>query len=55
MRIAIRYLQACDAGIELDREDVLCLRSVLMKPQHREWLDRIWSVLQESADEAGAA
>ena len=26
-------------------ENVTCLRSVLMKPEHREWLDTIWSKL----------
>jgi glutamate/tyrosine decarboxylase-like PLP-dependent enzyme len=30
---------------------VLCLRSVLMKPEHREWLPRIWEILSTSADE----
>ena len=28
-----------------DRDTVLCLRSVLMKPEHRDWLDRIWAIL----------
>ena len=30
---------------------VLCLRSVLMKPEHRDWLPRIWEILSTSADE----
>ena len=38
-----------------DRETVACLRSVLMKPEHREWLDRIWERLGAAADAAGAA
>jgi tyrosine decarboxylase / aspartate 1-decarboxylase len=29
---------------------VLCLRSVLMKPEHRDWLDRIWSILSHVVD-----
>jgi glutamate/tyrosine decarboxylase-like PLP-dependent enzyme len=33
------------------RETVLCLRSVLMKPEHRDWLDRIWAILSSVADE----
>jgi tyrosine decarboxylase/aspartate 1-decarboxylase len=33
-----------------DRETVLCLRSVLMKPEHRDWLDRIWAILSRVAD-----
>jgi tyrosine decarboxylase/aspartate 1-decarboxylase len=28
-----------------DRDTIICLRSVLMKPEHREWVDRIWSIL----------
>ncbi len=34
-----------------DRETITCLRSVLMKPEHREWLPRIWELLQESVNE----
>jgi hypothetical protein len=34
-----------------DRETVTCLRSVLMKPEHHEWLPRIWELLQDSANE----
>jgi tyrosine decarboxylase/aspartate 1-decarboxylase len=33
------------AGIERDQETVKCLRSVLMKPEHNEWIGRIWEVL----------
>jgi glutamate/tyrosine decarboxylase-like PLP-dependent enzyme len=29
---------------------VLCLRSVLMKPEHRDWLPRIWEILGTAAD-----
>jgi glutamate/tyrosine decarboxylase-like PLP-dependent enzyme len=31
-------------------ETVLCLRSVLMKPEHRDWLDRIYTILSRVAD-----
>ena len=33
-------------------ELVTCLRSVLMKPEHQEWLDRIWRELTASTAEA---
>jgi glutamate/tyrosine decarboxylase-like PLP-dependent enzyme len=33
------------AGIAPDRDSVTCLRSVLMKPEHREWIPRIWEHL----------
>jgi glutamate/tyrosine decarboxylase-like PLP-dependent enzyme len=35
-------------GIERDRETVTCLRSVLMKPEHAEWIDRIAAILGEA-------
>ena len=33
-------------GVEFDQETVTCLRSCLMKPEHLDWLDEIWSILQ---------
>jgi glutamate/tyrosine decarboxylase-like PLP-dependent enzyme len=38
------------AGVERDRGTITCLRSVLMKPEHREWVDRIWRILSEATD-----
>jgi glutamate/tyrosine decarboxylase-like PLP-dependent enzyme len=37
-------------GVARDRETVTCLRSVLMKPEHREWTPRILAILGEAAD-----
>ena len=34
---------------------VLCLRSVLMKPEHLLWIERIWTLLQTAANTANAA
>ena len=34
---------------------VLCLRSVLMKPEHLLWIERIWTLLQEAGNTAKAA
>ena len=34
-----------------DRETITCLRSVLMKPEHLDWVERIWDLLSVSADE----
>ena len=31
-------------------ETITCMRSCLMKPEHLEWIDRIFSVLESSAD-----
>ncbi|MBN1888915.1 MAG: GNAT family N-acetyltransferase [Thermoflexales bacterium] len=33
--------------VEFDQPTVTCLRSCLMKPEHAEWVDRIWDILQE--------
>ncbi len=41
------------AGMEPDSDNVRCLRSVLMKPEHAQWLDRIWSILEEAATAEG--
>jgi glutamate/tyrosine decarboxylase-like PLP-dependent enzyme len=34
--------------MDKDRPTLTCLRSVLMKPEHREWADRIWTLLDEA-------
>jgi len=36
-------------GMERDRDTITCLRSVLMKPEHLAWIDRIWQILDQSA------
>jgi glutamate/tyrosine decarboxylase-like PLP-dependent enzyme len=42
-------------GMKRDLETLTCLRSVLMKPEHFDWMDRIWDLLAASADEILAA
>ena len=37
--------------MERDRDTITCLRSVLMKPEHRDWIDRIWQILDQATDE----
>ena len=32
-------------SVEFDIPSVLCLRSCLMKPEHAEWMDEIWEIL----------
>jgi glutamate/tyrosine decarboxylase-like PLP-dependent enzyme len=36
-------------GLESDVETVTCLRSVLMKPEHKDWLPQIMAILEECA------
>lgn len=31
--------------VEIDTEHTICMRSSLMKPEHLEWLDNIWEIL----------
>jgi tyrosine decarboxylase / aspartate 1-decarboxylase len=38
-------------GMKCDRATLTCLRSVLMKPEHLEWADRIWELLSEATSE----
>jgi glutamate/tyrosine decarboxylase-like PLP-dependent enzyme len=40
----------CDRG-GMESRLVTCLRSVLMKPEHEAWLDRIWNRLAEASAE----
>jgi tyrosine decarboxylase / aspartate 1-decarboxylase len=40
---------------KLDRPRLTCMRSVLMKPEHRDWLDRIWVLLQDCVEQATRA
>jgi len=41
--------------LEWDAEEVTVLRSCLMKPEHEDWLDRIWSILDEVTQTAFAS
>jgi tyrosine decarboxylase/aspartate 1-decarboxylase len=35
-----------------DRDTLTALRSVLMKPEHLDWIDRIWEIILRAADES---
>jgi len=37
--------------MKVDQETVTCLRSVLMKPEHLDWIERIWSILDAATAE----
>ena len=39
--------------MQRDKDTIVCLRSVLMKPEHREWVDRIWAILEAATTAAG--
>ena len=40
-----RLLKDAWPEVEFEDETVACLRSCLMKPEHDEWIDRIWKLL----------
>jgi tyrosine decarboxylase / aspartate 1-decarboxylase len=37
--------------VHFDQPTVTCLRSCLMKPEHRDWMDRLWHLLIRVTDE----
>ena len=39
--------------MQRDHDTIVCLRSVLMKPEHRDWTDRIWAILDQATTAAG--
>jgi tyrosine decarboxylase/aspartate 1-decarboxylase len=41
-----------DSGTEKDQPKLTVLRSVLMKPEHLDWVDRIWHLLSQAAQRA---
>jgi tyrosine decarboxylase/aspartate 1-decarboxylase len=43
------------ANLQRDRETITCLRSVLMKPEHFDWVERIWEKLVAATAEAQGA
>jgi len=49
--LPILFWQANLGAMKRDRETITCLRSVLMKPEHLDWVERIWDLLSLSADE----
>lgn len=49
--LPIHFWEKDLAGMKRDRETLTCLRSVLMKPEHLEWADRIWELLSQATYE----
>jgi tyrosine decarboxylase / aspartate 1-decarboxylase len=50
--LPVNFWAANLGGMQRDRETVTCLRSVLMKPEHLEWVERIWEILSVVASES---
>ena len=49
--LPIRFWGDNLGAMKCDRESLTCLRSVLMKPEHFDWLPRIWDLLSASTDQ----
>jgi glutamate/tyrosine decarboxylase-like PLP-dependent enzyme len=52
-RLPVAFFPTLAADSIDEQDTVLCLRSVLMKPEHREWLGRIVPLLDEAFRDAG--
>jgi tyrosine decarboxylase / aspartate 1-decarboxylase len=48
----VRLLRDRWKDVRFESEYVICLRSCLMKPEHLDWLDRLWEILDQATAEA---
>ena len=46
--LPLRFFGAAGAALANGKQTATCLRSVLMKPEHADWLDLIWAILDEA-------
>jgi tyrosine decarboxylase / aspartate 1-decarboxylase len=53
--LPVAFFDANLREMKKDRASLTCLRSVLMKPEHKEWVGRIWELLSEAVDSAGVS
>ncbi|MGA2630200.1 MAG: aminotransferase class I/II-fold pyridoxal phosphate-dependent enzyme [Terriglobia bacterium] len=53
--LPVKFFDLAAAGMDGDRETLTCLRSVLMKAEHRAWVDRIWEILDAATRAAEAS
>jgi tyrosine decarboxylase / aspartate 1-decarboxylase len=51
LKYPARLLKDRWKDVRFESDYVTCLRSCLMKPEHLDWLDRIWDILDKAADE----
>ncbi|HTB92483.1 MAG TPA: aminotransferase class I/II-fold pyridoxal phosphate-dependent enzyme [Candidatus Sulfotelmatobacter sp.] len=49
--LPVQFFEANLGAMNRDRKTLTCLRSVLMKPEHKDWLGRIWDILGEATEE----
>lgn len=49
VNLPVRIVESYWPEVKFDDAQVTCLRSCLMKPEHHEWLETIWQILDEIA------
>lgn len=49
--LPVSFFTALDSGVLRDCPTLTCLRSVLMKPEHLDWIDFLWQILSKATDE----
>jgi glutamate/tyrosine decarboxylase-like PLP-dependent enzyme len=50
--LPVEFIDPTGTRLERDQPTITCLRSVLMKPEHREWVPRLATLIAEAADAA---
>src|SRR6266446_2916780 len=48
--LPVSFFISLEPNVRRDRETLTCLRCALMKPEHLDWIDRIWQILASAAD-----
>jgi glutamate/tyrosine decarboxylase-like PLP-dependent enzyme len=48
--LPVKFFKFTHADVQIDQESVICLRSVLMKPEHLAWVDEIWNRLNAATE-----
>ncbi len=48
--LPLEFFKVGTPGLRKDQANLTCLRSVLMKPEHGEWIARIWEILSASTN-----
>lgn len=48
--LPVDFFELTAKTMDRDCDTITCLRSVLMKPEHLEWVDRIWEIVEMATD-----
>ena len=49
--LPVAFFEENRVAVKLDQDRLLCLRCVLMKPEHQAWLNGIWELLSQATEE----